>query len=77
VKAEKATKVDEKASAVYHSRSYMYPFHEEQTKCGQCQSTIQIRFRCPYINKDGEASPSNSWQKQKDCSREKHPASSL
>ena len=32
----------------------MYPYHEEYTRCGQCQSTIKIRFRCPFVGKDIE-----------------------
>ena len=40
---------------MFQPGSYLYPFHEEYTRCGQCQSTIQIRFRCPFVNKDSES----------------------
>ena len=35
----------------------MFPYHEESTRCGECQSTIQIRFRCPFIPKNQSDTP--------------------
>ena len=26
-----------------------YPFHVERTECGECHSSIHIRYRCPYV----------------------------
>lgn len=41
--------------ALFNPGSYMYPYHEERTRCGECHSTIQISFRCPFAPKDDEA----------------------
>ena len=41
-----------KSSILYQQGSFMFPYHEESTRCGECQSTVQIRFRCPYVRKD-------------------------
>ena len=48
-------KYETTSSMNYQPGSYMFPYHEESTRCGECQSTIQIRFRCPFIQKESES----------------------
>ena len=48
---------------LYHEGSYLYPFHEESTRCGECKSIISIRFRCHYAtSSEGRKPPSTRSQ---------------